>query len=91
MCRSGEDGQTQHEERDMNAFTEISIFHPNSRKRATTIQSLIPKQTVDALAEQLGQEAADKAAKALRQMKSSGMDLVQFRHGDRRIRIKQDA
>jgi hypothetical protein len=71
--------------------TAITVFQPNSRKREVTIESLIPQQTVDALEEKLGQEAADKARKALRHMKANDVDLLQIRHGDRRIRISQTA
>lgn len=69
--------------------TEISVFGPKSRKTEAAIRSLIPKQAVERLAEQLGAEAGQKASKALRQMQSNDMDLVQIRFDDKRIRIKQ--
>lgn len=73
----------------MAVATEINIFRPHSRKKETTIRSLIPKQAVDALAEKLGHEAAEAANAALRSMKRNDMDMVQLRLGDRRIRIYQ--
>jgi hypothetical protein len=71
--------------------TTISVFHPNSRKVATTIQSVIPKQTVDSLTERLGQEAGEQARKTLSAMQRNGLDMAQFSVGERRIRIKQEA
>lgn len=71
--------------------TEINIFQPNSRKREATIESLIPKQAVDVLAERLGNTAAEQANRALGIMKKENIDLLQFRVGDRRVRIKQHA
>ena len=71
--------------------TEINIFRPNSRRKEATITSLIPKQATDALKERLGTAAAKKATNALELMQREGIDLVQIRLGDRRIRIKQDA
>lgn len=75
----------------MPAVSEITIFRPNSRKREATIQSLIPQQTVDVLTERLGSEAGSTASKAFGMMKRLDVDLLQFRIGDRRIRIKQSA
>lgn len=69
--------------------TEINIFQPNSRKREATIESLIPKQAVDVLEERLGKAAAKQATEALEVMKAKNIDLLQFRVGDRRVRIKQ--
>lgn len=71
-------------------MNEIVLFKPNSRKKEATIQSLIPRQAVDVLAERLGQEAANKADKALKQMDKLDIDFLQIRHGDRRIRIKRE-
>jgi hypothetical protein len=71
--------------------TEISVFKPNSRKKDVTIESLIPRQATDALKERLGTAAARKAETALKMMEAEGMDLVQIRLGDRRIRIKQSS
>lgn len=73
----------------MSVMTEITVFQPNSRKSQAVIQSLVPRKAVDTLEERLGKEAADKANAALELMKSSDADLVQFRIGDRRIRVKQ--
>lgn len=75
----------------MTVMTEINVFHPNSRKRDVTIESLVPARAIDALAERLGTEASEKATKTLRMMKREGIDLLQFRLGDRRVRIKQRA
>lgn len=71
--------------------TEISVFGANSRKKELVISSLIPRKAVDLLVERLGQEAGDRANKALRQMNTNDMDLVQIRLGDRRIRIRHTA
>lgn len=75
----------------MNVITEISIFAPNSRKTEATIVHLIPGRTIDVLRERLGNKAAAKARKALAAMNENELDLIQFRHDDRRIRIKQSA
>jgi hypothetical protein len=72
----------------MPVMTEIKVFHPNSRKVQFEIASLIPKQTVDALAERIGKNAGKKATEALKVMETTGADLIQFKEGDRRIRIK---
>lgn len=71
------------------AVNEITIFRPNSRKREATIQSLIPQQTVDVLAERLGADAGEKAKASYRTMDRLDIDLLQFKIGDRRIRIKK--
>lgn len=70
-------------------FTEITVFRPQSRQRDFTLKSMIPAQTVDALAERLGKEAGDKAKSAMRSMDRLGSDLLQIRLDDRRIRIKK--
>lgn len=69
-------------------FTEISVFAPNSRKREAIIESLIPKQATNALAERLGVEVGDKAMTAINSMKRNDMDMVQLRFGERRVRIR---
>lgn len=69
-------------------FAEITVFRPNSRKREATIQSFIPTQAADALAERLGAEAGDKALKTFRTMDRLDIDLTQFKVGERRVRIK---
>ena len=69
--------------------TEISVFNPGSRKANLQISSLIPRQVIDVLAEKLGTEAGKKAENALRTMDRNDMDFVQFRLGDKRVRIKQ--
>lgn len=71
--------------------TEISVFHPNSRKKELEITSVIPKNAVNALAERLGVEVGKQAEKALKTMKRDNIDLLQIRLDDRRIRIRQVA
>jgi hypothetical protein len=70
-------------------ITEIKVFKPNSREKEAVIRSAIPTQAVDALAERLGAEAKSKVEASLRMMKRQGADLVQFRLGDRRVRVTQ--
>lgn len=70
-------------------LTVIEVFEPKGRSKDITIQSLIPDQTVDALRKRFGVEAADKAKSAIRSLDRLDGDFVQFRHGDRRIRVKK--
>jgi hypothetical protein len=69
--------------------TEISIFRPNSRQKEATITAPVPRACVNALSERLGVEAGQQAQRALRTMRAQGIDLLQFRIGDQRVRIKQ--
>ena len=71
--------------------TVIEIYSNNGRKKQTSIRSMIPAQTFDVLRERLGNEAADKAAAAHRALLRTEGDFTQFRHDDKRIRVKVDA
>lgn len=67
---------------------EITIFRPNSTKREATISSPIIIDTVNALEERLGEDAAKKARRTFTAMRKEGLDFVQFKEGERRIRLK---
>lgn len=68
---------------------EIVIFEPGGRKQSHKIRSLIPEQCVDAVRTILGEEAAKKAQATMKNMERNGLEFLQIRHGDRRIRFYQ--
>lgn len=69
---------------------EITIFRPNSRKREATISSPIAARVTSALEERLGATVANKARKQLSIMKKEGIEFLQFRHEDRKVRLRVD-
>jgi hypothetical protein len=69
--------------------TVIEVYKPRSRQKEATIASLTPRLTLNALAERLGQEAANKARSTLKHLEEVDGDLAQYRLGDRRIRVKR--
>ncbi len=68
---------------------EITIYRPSSTKPEATIEALLPKQAINALEERLGSEAGSKAKKAFNFMSATDGDFVQFKVGDRRVRVRQ--
>lgn len=71
----------------MNTF-EIMVFEPSSRKASVTISSLIPEQCFAAFQKRFGLDATKKARDAHSAMDLVGMDLAQFKVGERRVRMK---
>lgn len=67
----------------------IDIFEANGRKKQWSVRSLVPSQCVEAVENLLGKEAAKKARETMATMDESGMDFLQIRVGDRRIRFRQ--
>jgi hypothetical protein len=70
-------------------MNEVIIFQPNSRKKQATITSPFAAQVVTPLSERLGAEAAEKAKKHLSHMQRHGIESMQIRIGERRIRLRQ--
>jgi hypothetical protein len=70
-------------------MNEVTIFRPNSRKKEATISGPVSAQVIDLLGERMGAQTAAQARKAFRALKSTGGDLLQFKEGNRRIRVRQ--
>lgn len=68
---------------------EIVVFQPNGRKKDYTLRSLYPAQVIDVIKERLGKEAATQAKKAFEAMEANGLDFIQIRVEDRRLRFYQ--
>lgn len=69
---------------------EAVIFQPNGRKKQWTVRSLLPNQVVTSVGDLLGEEAAKKAEETFRAMDKNGLEFVQLRMGDRRVRFYQE-
>ena len=72
-------------------INEILVFKPNSNKKELTISSPMQKSALNALEERMGADLGKKAARAFRLMKTDGFDTLQFKQGNRRVRVRQTA
>lgn len=68
--------------------TIAQIFPPKSRRATQTISSLVPRQVIDRLEEELGKETADDMQRKLKYMSKNNMDMIQVRTEDgSRVRL----
>jgi hypothetical protein len=70
-------------------MNEITIFKPNSRAKQATISSPVEKSVVEAFEERMGKEQAAKARAAFSALGRTGGDLLQFKAGSQRIRVRR--
>lgn len=70
-------------------FSEVVIFKPNSRKKEATISGPVTPKVINVLEERMGAQVATQARRAFKALKGTGGDLLQFKAGDRRIRVRQ--
>lgn len=70
-------------------MNEVVIFKPNSRKKEATISSPMQSKVVDALEERMGAAMAQKTRTAFSTMGRNDFDALQFKLGDRRVRVRQ--
>lgn len=70
-------------------MNEVVIFKPNSRKKEATITSPIQAKVLEALNERMGLDMAARAKTAFGTLNRNGFEFLQFREGERRIRVRQ--
>lgn len=70
-------------------MNEVVIFKPNSRKKEATISCPVQAKVLDAVEERMGEDMAAKARTAFNTMGRNGFDALQFKFGDRRIKVRQ--
>ena len=71
-----------------NVATEVLVFEPNGKTVEKKFRNLFPKLLTKEVEEEFGESLGHKVASGLRSMARLDMDMIQLRHGERRVRVK---
>lgn len=69
----------------------LDIFRPNSVKKQTTIQAPLNNQIVSVMVDRFDKSIGNVVKRNLEIMDEHGLESVQFRIGDQRVRVHQSA
>ena len=69
---------------------ELVIYKPKSVQKQVSVVAPTTGSIVDVVSERLGADAGAKAKRLFAAMQKDGVDFMQFKVGEQRVRLKQD-
>lgn len=71
-----------------NTPIEILVFKDNGKSVETKFRDLFPKLLTKRVEDKYGVELSKNVASSIRSMTRLGSDMIQLRHGNRRVRVR---